>query len=66
MNSIIGRNIRRLRWQRGYTQSELGKRARISQGRICRLEIGNENPTLTSLSRIARALEVETAELLRS
>jgi Helix-turn-helix domain len=43
---------------------QLAKRACISQAWICRLETGDENPTLASVTRIARALDVEVAELL--
>jgi transcriptional regulator with XRE-family HTH domain len=64
MTSLIGRNIRRLRRRSGYSQAQLAKGARISQAWVCRLETGDENPTLASVTRIARALDVEVAELL--
>ena len=64
MTSLIGRNIRRLRRRSGYSQAQLAKRACISQAWVCRLETGDENPTLASVTRIARALDVEVAELL--
>jgi transcriptional regulator with XRE-family HTH domain len=65
MNSTIGRNIRRLRQHCGYSQQELAKRSRTSQTWICRIEIGDENPTLGSIKRIAHALDVQVVELLR-
>ena len=65
MATIVGRNIRRIRKQSGYSQASLAKLARTSQSWICRIETGNENPTLGSVTRIARALRVEVADLLR-
>ena len=64
MTSLIGRNIRRLRRRSGYSQAQLAKGARISQAWVCRLETGDENPTLASVTRIARALGVNVADLL--
>lgn len=40
----------------GLTQSELGKRAGISQPNITRFESGNYNPSLEFLVRIAGAM----------
>lgn len=40
----------------GLTQSELGKRAGISQPNITRFESGNYNPTLEFLVKIAGAM----------
>ncbi len=66
MNSTIGRNLRHLRRRSGQTQAEVAKRAGTSQAWICRIETGDENPTLASMRRIARALGVEVADLLQS
>ena len=65
MASVIGRNIRRIRRDLGYSQAKLAKLARTSQSWICRIETSNENPTLGCMARIARALGVEAADLLR-
>ena len=65
MANVIGRNIRRIRRDLGYSQARLAKLARTSQSWICRIETSNENPTLGCMARIARALSVETADLLR-
>ena len=44
------------RKQLGLTQSELGKRAGISQPNITRFESGNYNPSLEFLVKIAGAM----------
>ena len=66
MASIIGRNIRCFRRRCGYSQAQLAKLARSSQAWICRLETRDENPTLASVTRIARALGVNVAQLLQN
>jgi len=65
MRTIVGRNVRRIRRDLGYSQARLAKLARTSQSWICRIETGNENPTLGCMARISRALGVEAADLLR-
>jgi len=61
----IGRNIRRIRIERGYSQTALAERACVTQGWISRIETtADENPTLDSLERIARALGVDMKALL--
>ena len=64
MASTIARTARRLRACSRYSQARLAKLARISQAWVCRLETGDENPTLNSVIRIAHALDVEVPELL--
>lgn len=58
--------IRRLRKARKLTQAQLAKRARVTQGYIARLE-GEAalNPSLPTLKRLAKALSVPVAELLK-
>ncbi len=66
MTTAVGHNIRRIRKDLGYSQTTLAELARTSQSWICRIESGNENPTLASVTRIARALRVDVADLLRA
>ena len=65
MNSTIGGNLRHLRRRSGRTQADVAKRAGASQAWICRIETGDANPTLASLRRIARALDVDVVDLLQ-
>ena len=55
----IQRNVdiyKQYRKELGLTQSELGKRAGISQPNITRFESGNYNPSLEFLVKIAGAM----------
>lgn len=64
MQSSVGLNIRHRRQQLGYSQTTLARRAKVTQGWISRLENRVENPTLNSLTQIAKALDVEVIDLL--
>ena len=52
----IQRTVKQYRKELGLTQSELGKRAGISQPNITRFESGNYNPSLEFLVKIAGAM----------
>ena len=59
-------NVKRLRNQRGLTQVELAKKAKVSQAFIAQLETGEQtNPTLDTVKRLAKALKVTVGELVR-
>jgi ribosome-binding protein aMBF1 (putative translation factor) len=46
------------RIQEGLTQSELAKKAGTKQSAISRLESGDSNPSISFLSKIAKALDL--------
>lgn len=60
---ILGRNVRRLRLQRGWNQEILASAAKLQQGQISSIEAGKSNTTVDVLQRLARALGVPVAEL---
>ena len=63
--AIVGANIRRLRKAKGLTQEQLAHEAEIAMRYIAGVERGEENPSLRYLVKIAEALGIEPAELLR-
>lgn len=56
---ILGFKIWELRCQNGLTQEELAKKANILQSDLSKLENGKFNPTLSSIRRIADALDAD-------
>lgn len=62
--SIVGKNVRRLRLQKGMTQEELAFEAEIDLTYIGGIERGRRNPSLMVLVRIAKALGVQLPRLL--
>jgi len=61
---LVARNVRRLRRERGYSQSELARRADLAKQTLSSIEAGEANPTVLTLSAIADGLQVPVALLL--
>jgi transcriptional regulator with XRE-family HTH domain len=61
----FGAVVRRLREHQGLTQEELAERAEVSATYIGFIERGDNVPTLSIILRIASALGVCAADLLR-
>jgi transcriptional regulator with XRE-family HTH domain len=55
----VGRTARQLREDRGWTQADLARAARMTQSAVARFEAGGTVPTLPVLHRIARALDAD-------
>lgn len=63
--SIIGRNIKRLRQEKGLSQDKLSKLADLSLNTVVKIELGDSpNPTIETVQRIAKALDVSVDNLL--
>jgi transcriptional regulator with XRE-family HTH domain len=60
----LARNLQRIRRAQGLSQEALADRARVHQTYLSGLESGKRNPSLTVLSRLADALDVDVSELL--
>jgi ribosome-binding protein aMBF1 (putative translation factor) len=54
----LGRAVRELREQRGWSQRQLADAAAMTQSAVARFEAGGTVPTLPVLERLARALDV--------
>lgn len=57
-------NLRKIREERGLSQTELAEGVQISQTAIARYESGEQNPRVEVLIRLANFLHVRTDELL--
>jgi transcriptional regulator with XRE-family HTH domain len=62
----LGQNIREHRKERRMSQTELAQRAGVALMTISRLERGEHDPHVRTLSQIARGLGVSLLELMRS
>jgi len=56
--------IRYFRLQKNWSQSKLARESGLSQAHIHDIETGNKSPTIRSLKKIAKALNVHVSELL--
>ena len=62
----IGKNLKNLRKQRGLSQDRLSKLADISYNTVIKLETGGiVNPTIETLQKIAKALNVSVDDLIK-
>jgi transcriptional regulator with XRE-family HTH domain len=64
--STISKNIRKLRERKGISQDRLSKLADISLNTIAKLELDDtQNPTIETLQKIAKALDVGVEDLIK-
>jgi ribosome-binding protein aMBF1 (putative translation factor) len=57
----LGRSVRMMREERGWSQTRLARAAGMTQSAVARFEAGGTVPTLNVLERLAHALGVELA-----
>jgi len=55
----LGKAVREMREQRGWTQTRLADASGLTQPAVARFEAGGTVPTLPVLERLAQALEAE-------
>lgn len=65
MRKLVGRNLARLRNQKGLTQEQLADKSGFSQQYISGLERGRRNPTVVTVYELAQALGVNHVELVK-
>lgn len=62
---VFGEHVKRARHARGLTQDQLANRTDMHASNVRRMERGDANPSLSTMTRVAAALEVEVADLVR-
>jgi len=60
----IGKRVKAFREQRGLTQEQLAKMAKVKRPNISRLEAGKHAPGIIFIQRIADCLQVKISELI--
>ncbi len=60
----FGKQLQQLRTRRSLTQEQFAVTAGLSRAFLTRLELGQHDPSLSTLVRLAKALKVSVAELL--
>ena len=64
--SKIAKNLKKIRQDKGMSQDRLSKLADLSLNTVVTVESGvNPNPTIETLTKIAKALEVGVDDLLK-
>jgi transcriptional regulator with XRE-family HTH domain len=60
----IGDRLKNLRVRRALTQQELADRARIGKNTVNRIERNEGEPHMSTLRKLAKALDVDPSELV--
>jgi transcriptional regulator with XRE-family HTH domain len=61
----LGSRIREIRLKKNMSQNDLAIECDFEKSSLSRIESGQANPTMRTLLRISKALDVHIAELLR-
>jgi transcriptional regulator with XRE-family HTH domain len=65
LREVFATNLRRLRHEKGLSQDDLAYEAEVSRSYLAQLEKGTYFASLKIVGRLADALGVEAAELLK-
>ena len=60
----LGKNVRRLREEKGWSQEDYADRAGIHRTYVSDIERGKRNPTITVVEKLAAPLGVRAGDLL--
>ena len=60
----VGKQIQKLRESKEISQQDLAAKCNFEKSNMSRLEAGRVNPTLSTLEKVANALEVTLAEIV--
>lgn len=60
----LGKNLRAARDRLGITQEEVAARSGVQAGEISRIERGKRDPQVSTLEKIAKAVEMPPGRLL--
>jgi transcriptional regulator with XRE-family HTH domain len=66
LREVFATNLRRLRHEKGLSQDDLAYEAEVSRSYLSQLEKGAFYVSLKIIGRLAEALKVEPADLLKS
>jgi transcriptional regulator with XRE-family HTH domain len=61
----LGKNLKRIRMEKGISQGEIGRILETDKGFISNIENGKTNPTLATISKLAKAIGVPIEELIK-
>jgi transcriptional regulator with XRE-family HTH domain len=64
LSVAFGKVLRRLREQKGLTQEQLGFEADVQRNFISLVELGHNQPTITTLFKLAKALGYSPSKII--
>jgi transcriptional regulator with XRE-family HTH domain len=60
----LGQNLREARDKLGLTQEQVAERSGVQAGEVSRIEAGKRDPQISTVLKLAKALEVAPGQLL--
>ncbi|MDO5623964.1 MAG: helix-turn-helix transcriptional regulator [Pseudomonadota bacterium] len=64
VDQALGQALRKLRTERGWSQSDLALRAEMDRNYLSLIELGRNSPSVRMLLRLCQALDVRAGEVL--
>jgi transcriptional regulator with XRE-family HTH domain len=64
-SKILGANLKRIRIEKSITQVEIAKTLGVDRSFVSNIENGKNNPTLSTIAKLAQALGVSMDELFK-
>ncbi len=61
----LGKNLKRIRTGKKISQGDIARTLGVSRGYISNIENGKMNPTLSTITDLAKAIKVSVSELLK-
>jgi len=61
----FGKNLKQIRTEKGISQGDIARVLEVSRGFISNIENGKANPTLATITKLAKAIGVSSDELLK-
>jgi len=61
----LGENLKRIRTRKGISQGDIARALGIDKGFISNIENGKTNPTLATISKLAKVVGVSIDKLLK-
>lgn len=64
VDQALGQALRKLRTERGWSQSELALRVQMDRNYLSLIELGRNSPSVRMLVRLCMALDVRAADVM--
>ncbi len=61
----LGLNLKKIRTKKGISQGDIAKELGVSRGFISTIENGKTNPTLATITKLAKAVGASVNDLLK-
>ena len=60
----LGDNLKRIRTDKGISQGDIARALEVDKSFVSNIENGKTNPTLATITKLAKAIEVSVGELM--